>query len=277
MPDFVAILPTNIQLPVEVIGANLHGQQFVERTETLSISRSVVTILLKNILAPDTELIIRNPETNEEAVACIVGTPQEDGVAHIYKFIFTDSAANIWRLQFPAAEPHKLVQLECSGCHTVGSHSISEGEVELLESARQLLRPCNICNSRRAWKKPACEAVPGKQAAAPNPNPIPTKATPFLEERRKARRTAMKMAACIRFSGLDDVVPCENISKEGFRFSSKKQYPEGTRVEVAVPYSTSGLNIFSQAVIKHCAKKPDGEFRHGVAHVKRSGSIGWDP
>ncbi len=277
MPDSVATHPAKIQLPVEVIGPNLHGQQFFERTETLTIARNAVTILLKSILAADAEVIIRNPETDEEAVACAVGVPQGDGSAHIYKFIFTDSTANIWHLQFPAAEPPKLVQLECSGCHTVSSHSLSEGELELFESARQLVRPCKGCNSLRTWKDPAREAAPRKRVGPPKQDPIPAKAASSPEERRKNRRTAMKMTACIRFSGLEDVVNCEDISKGGFRFSSPKEYPEGTRVEVAVPYAESGLNIFSQAIIKHCVKKPDGEFCHGVSHVKNSGSIGWDP
>jgi hypothetical protein len=72
-------------------------------------------------------------------------------------------------------------------------------------------------------------------------------------------------------------VDCEDISKGGFRFTGRKEYPEGTRVETAVPYATSGTNIFSPSHIKYCLKMPDGQFRHGVAYIKRTSSIGWDP
>ena len=87
----------------------------------------------------------------------------------------------------------------------------------------------------------------------------------------------MKMTACIRFSGLEEVVACEDISKGGFRFIGRKEYPEGIRVEVSVPYTKSSNNMFSLTSIKYVLKMPDGLFRHGVSYTKTSGSIGWDP
>jgi hypothetical protein len=87
----------------------------------------------------------------------------------------------------------------------------------------------------------------------------------------------MKMTACIRFSGLEDVVTCEDISKSGFRFVGRKEYRQATRVEVSVPYTKSSNNMFSLASIVYCLKLPDGRYRHGVSYTKTSGSIGWDP
>jgi hypothetical protein len=98
-----------------------------------------------------------------------------------------------------------------------------------------------------------------------------------MEERRKNRRATMKMVACVRFSGVEVVVACEDISKDGFRFTSRKEYPEGTRVEAAVPYTKSSINIFSLAGIIYCHEMPDGQFRHGVTYIKNRESIGWDP
>lgn len=71
--DFVVTPPAKLQLPVEVIGADLYGQQFFERTRTLTIHQDGVSILLANTLALDSEVILRNPETNEEAIAFVVG------------------------------------------------------------------------------------------------------------------------------------------------------------------------------------------------------------
>ena len=98
-----------------------------------------------------------------------------------------------------------------------------------------------------------------------------------MEERRKNRRTAMKMSGCVRFSGIDVVVDCEDVSKGGFRFKSRKEYPQGIYVEVAVPYAKSSNNIFCNATISYCLKLPDGQFRHGVTYIKNRGSIGWNP
>jgi hypothetical protein len=86
----------------------------------------------------------------------------------------------------------------------------------------------------------------------------------------------MKMTACVRFSGLEEVVSCEDISKGGFRFIGRKEYRQGTRVEVSVPYTKSSNNMFSLASIAYSVKLPDGQFRHGVHYTKTSGSIGWD-
>ena len=87
---------------------------------------------------------------------------------------------------------------------------------------------------------------------------------------------AMKASACVRYSGIEAIVTCEDVSKGGFRFVSPKEYPEGTRFEAAVPYTKFSNNIFLPANVVYCRVLPDGQFRHGVAYIKTSGSIGWD-
>src|SRR5580704_3307273 len=81
-------------------------------------------------------------------------------------------------------------------------------------------------------------------------------------------RRRSKKSACVRHSGVEVVVACEDISKGGFRFTSRKEYPQGTRVEAAVPYTKSSNNIFTLAGIIYCHKMPDGQFRHGVTYIK---------
>ena len=84
----------------------------------------------------------------------------------------------------------------------------------------------------------------------------------------------MKMTACIRFAGMEVVVQCEDMSKGGFRFTSSKEYPQGTRVEVAVPYTKFANNIFAVAGISYCVKLPNGQFRHGVTYSRVPGPSG---
>lgn len=308
MANSIAAPPSKLQLPVEVIGADLYGQQFFERTQTVTIHRNGVSILLENKLGPDTEVLVRNPETNEEATAFVVGQISADGAGHVYGLAFVDTFANIWRLQFPTAEPQRMVQLICSGCHSVCAISLTDIELEIFESSRELTRSCDTCNSFMAWKEtggksarkrpdkspepasrprvvghrvepPTAIAMPSldKSHAAPaGHSPAPTPVASPVEERRKNRRAGMKMTACIRFSGLEFVVTCEDISKGGFRFTSRKEFPKGTRVETAVPYAKSGTNIFTPSNIIYCHKMPDGQFRHGVSYTKNRRSPGWD-
>jgi hypothetical protein len=273
----IATLPVKSQLPVQVIGADLYGQQFFENTRTLTIHRSGVSILLANMLGPDSEVILRNPETNEEATAFVVGQTREDSAGHVYGLAFLDPSANPWHTQFPAAEAARLVQLECSSCHSECTLSLSDIELENFEATRELTRPCTACNASKAWRETSREAIEKRQSSSRGRDPNP-KVTPSpVEERRMNRRAGMKTLACIRFSGLEVVVACEDMSKGGFRFTSRKEYPQGTRVEAAVPYTKSSNNIFTLAGIIYCHKMPDGQFRHGVTYIKNLRSMGWDP
>jgi hypothetical protein len=269
--------PATLELPVEVIGADLYGQQFFEDTQTLTIHRNGVSIRLANKLGRDSEVILRNPENNEEATAFVVGQTPGDNSGHVYGLAFLDPSANPWHIQFPAAEAPRIVQLECSSCRSVCTLSLSDIELEIFEATRELTRSCNTCNSFTAWRETTREAMEkrpgGSQVQDPNPKVIDSP----MEERRNNRRAGMKTAACVRFSGVEVEVACEDISKGGFRFTSRKEYPQGTRVEAAVPYTKASTNIFTLAGIIYCHRMPDGRFRHGVTYIKNRRSIGWDP
>jgi hypothetical protein len=100
--------PAELQLPVEIIGADVYGQQFFELARTWTIHRNGVSILLANMVAPDTELIVRNSETNEEAIAVVVGQIRQDDTGYVYGLAFLDPSANLWHLQFPAVETPRI-------------------------------------------------------------------------------------------------------------------------------------------------------------------------
>ena len=277
MPNSISTLPAALQLPVEVVGADLNGQQFFERAQTVTIHRNGVLILLANTLAPDSEVILRNPETSEEATGLVVGQAREDDSGHVYGLTFLDPAANIWNLQFPAPGSARTVQLECETCHSGGTHSLSDIEMEIFQGTHELTRLCKKCNTDTVWKERRREVSVQKPGSAPSQDPNPGVIASRIEERRGSRRTAMKTMACIRFSGMEFVVACEDISKGGFRFISSREYPAETRLEAAVPYTKFSTNIFSLAEIIYCDKLPDGQFRHGVTYISTPGSIGWDP
>ena len=281
MADTILTPPAKVQLPVEVIGADLFGQQFFEQTQTVTIHRNGVSILLANKLGPDSEVVVRNPETNEEAIAFVVGQTADEDTGHVYGLAFLDASANLWHVQFPSAEAARKVHLVCSGCHSVCSLSLSDIELEIFEAARELTRSCSTCNSFMTWKETGREVMEKKPVNPSERNAIPkvieTPVVSPLEERRMNRRARMKTSACVRFSGVEVVVACEDISKGGFRFTSRKEFPQGTRVEAAVPYTKSSTNIFTSASIIYCHEMPDGQFRHGVSYIKNRRSIGWDP
>jgi len=221
------------------------------------------------------------PETLE-AAAVVVGQTRKEATGEVYGLAFLENSPVLWNLDFSVGLETRDVQLECSSCHSLASYSLAGIELEVLDSSGELTHPCKKCNSSRVWRAANREAAAKKVSTAPTPALAAAPASTHdltaspIEERRKNKRTAMKVAACVRFAGVEIVVDCEDISKGGFRFTDHKEYPDGTRVETAVPYSKFGDNIFSQGTVIYCHKLPDGRFRHGVAHAKKPESIGWD-
>jgi len=272
----IATPPAKLELPVEVIGADIYGQQFLESTKTLSIHRDGVSIQLACELAPDSEVIVRNPESSEEAIASVVGQTPGDTTGHVYGLAFLDPSTDLWRVQFLSSGPARVVHLECSGCGSVCTLSLSDIDLEIFGATRELIRSCKNCNTSGIWKETSLAVRARKPRNLPGRDQDSGSIVSPMEERRKNKRASMKTSGCIRFSGLEDVVDCEDISKGGFRFASRKKYPEGTRVEAAVPYIKFSTNLFSMASIIYCHKMPDGQFRHGVTYIKTNGSSGWD-
>src|SRR5579863_79122 len=107
------------KLEIEVFGADLDGRQFIEQTRTLTITRDGATIPLANKLAPESELIVRNPVTNQETVALVVDLAQEQDCVHVYGIVFADPSVNLWQVEFPAIQSKKTIVMECSRCHAV--------------------------------------------------------------------------------------------------------------------------------------------------------------
>jgi hypothetical protein len=272
----MATPPAKFQLPVEIIGADVYGQQFFEQAHTLTIYRDGVSVLLANKLAQDSEVIVRNQETNVEAIASVLGQIRSDDNGQAYALAFLNPSADLWCVPFPATEAEKIIRLECCGCHSVAEVSLTGIWLEMYEAAQELARPCKTCKSSRVWRETLREVTSRNIDEPPKVEPVPTPAEPRQDERRKNRRTPLKASACIRYSGMEVVVSCEDVSKGGFRFTSSKRYPEGTRIEAAVPYAKFSMNIFSPATVVYCGSMPDGQFRHGVAYSKTSGTMGWD-
>ena len=68
------------------------------------------------------------------------------------------------------------------------------------------------------------------------------------QNKRKHVRVQVKMKACIRHPGFDEeIVEVKDVSRSGFSFVSSKGYIEGSRIEVAVPYSGGSKHLCRRA------------------------------
>jgi len=263
--------PAAVEVPIEVVGSDLDGRQYVERTRTLSITRDGATILLANKLAPESELIIHNLRTNEEVVVRVVGHIREDIAGHVYGVTFLHAPDDLWRVpDLPPASLNSIV-LECSRCHVVKLLSLTEIEMEVFQSKRALTRRCECGVACTIWKETTREVTVGKKESSPQPPAeIPER------EERKHKRTAIKALVCIRCSGREELAECEDMSRGGFRFRSRKRYPAGTRIEAAVPFVPGSTNIFVPGEIAYHLELTELSHRHGVAYLITGSGPGYN-
>lgn len=279
MPNSPSTTSFNKQIEVEVIGSDLQGKQFFVRSRTLAVHENGVSVQLAKKLALGSNVIVRNSDTDEEFAAVVINASPGAKSADVYRLEFQKTLHEVVRtldLTPSPSAPAGIVRLECSFCHSVSPIPLSEMDLEIFASTHELIRYCETCCASTEWREFREDrgATRSKQSSASTGSGDESSAP--ARERRQNRRTVMRAMACVRFSGTEIVVECEDISKGGFRFKSSREYPGGTRVEVAVPYTKSSTNIFCPATISYCQKLPEGKFRQGVNYLKRGDSSNWN-
>ncbi|HLK03437.1 MAG TPA: PilZ domain-containing protein [Candidatus Acidoferrum sp.] len=105
--------------------------------------------------------------------------------------------------------------------------------------------------------------------AAPSPAPLPAFSGGGQPNRRRHVRTRVHFTACVRLNHAnEEIVECDNISKGGLCFRSRKRYEDNAAIEVAVPFSPGQPAIFTPARIRRVEELPSlNLFRYGVAYA----------
>jgi PilZ domain len=269
------------EIAILLLGSDTEGKGFAEETKTLVLSRHGATLLSRNKLVPEQEMFISDIGTNKEVEVRLVGQIGERADGYIYGVAFLDQNINFWDIEFPPAtqpeENRAKVLLECSGCQIREPADLDALEQDVYAVNEGILRYCKHCLLQTIWKqvrgepesKPpdtksiAPPPVPEPQPEAPPPPPAPPK------NRRREVRARVNLKACIRFSGSEEVVVCEDLSRGGLCFKSRKHYPEKSMIEVAAPYSPGSQSIFALAEIMHVQELPkEKRFRCGAAYIK---------
>jgi len=276
------------EIPILLVGSDMEGKTFSEKAKTVLLSRHGAGIVSEYKLSPEQELILRSLETNRETEVRVVGQLGSAGGSYTYGVAFLDQSIDFWGMEFPpmsqSEKDANRVLLQCASCkaHEMVQQSDLESDVYMVNEG--IVRFCKNCGSSTFWKR-ADDAAEG-EAAPPQieeepdfPEPeepesidSPADLQPTLRpaNRRKYLRTKVNFKACIRtFAFGDDIVTCEDISRGGLRFKSRKHYSVKADIEVASPYSPGSLNIFVRGQIVHVEEAPgEKSFRCGVAYAK---------
>jgi PilZ domain len=265
----------SVELPIVISGVDVLGENFAEPGRTIVIARYGAKILTYRKLTPELEILIQCLMTKEESEARVIG-PIHEGTEGIYYGVeLLDQQVNLWGVEFPPIEESKTAVgralMECTRCRNRELVYLNEFEAEVLERYRSLWRFCRKCSETNLWKETWIQATeelpPEVTGIAPPPTPpSPPKRT---RDDRKSVRLDLHMKALIRDpQGFEEVVVTEDISRGGLRFTSKKHYGEGWKIEVALPYSQGGHNVFSMARIKHSMQvQGKEEIVYGAAYI----------
>jgi hypothetical protein len=281
------------EIAILLVGSDMEGKVFSEQTTTVLLSRHGAGILSQYVLSAEQELILRRLDTDKEAVVRVVGQLGAHGEKYTYGVAFLDLQMDFWGIQFPtltdSEKEASRVLLQCSSCKAREMVEQSDMESDVYLVNEEIVRSCKRCGSSTIWRRAtgedASENIPlanthlkakesakpteTLQAASADPAPAPQiSARP--ENKRKHVRTKVNFKACVRSHTFgDDIVTCEDISRGGLRFKSRREYTANTEIEVAAPYSPGTPDIFVRGKIVYVAElKQERRFRCGVCYAK---------
>ena len=261
----------SLRMPVYASWTPQGGATVKQPAETLLVSRNGGVIRLPEKLFPGQELILERKiegDQSKTAQARIVAEIDHEPEGFIYAIAILEPRLDFWDIEFPA--PHKAEEalarllMECNFCQRREVVYLNEMELKSFEIRKCVARLCKHCDAPSIWIEAQSESL--NEGFLPSRSAIEERVVP----RRNRTRVKARVLACIRRRGFqEEVAVCEDLSKGGIAFRSRNQYPEGTRLEVAVPYTPGAGAIF--VPIRIVFSQPissAGLYRHGAAYLR---------
>jgi PilZ domain len=261
----------SFRMPVEASWATAAGATFTQTVETLLVSRNGGVLRFTEKLETGQELHLRRHLEGDQwksTRARVVAEIDQDASGFLYAIHILEPRNDFWDIDFPS--PHKgeealaRLLMECSFCQRREVVYLNEMQLKSFEVRKCIARHCRHCDAPSIWVESVSELGPVEGDAAAG----------SMEERiiprRNRTRVKARVLACIRRRGFaEEVVVCEDLSKGGISFRSRNRYPEGSRVEVAVPFTPGSGAIFVPIRIVFSQAIPTaGLYRHGAAYIK---------
>jgi hypothetical protein len=260
-----------VRIPLEASWTDSTGIVQRQVIQTLLVSRNGGVLRITEKFFPGQEISLKRPLEGDgikTARARIVAEIDHESEGFLYAVHFLEPRADFWDIEFPT--PHRAEEalarllMECSFCQRREVVYLNELELRSFETRKCVARICKACDAPSVWIEAQSES-----ASADSPNSRDVDDERVLPRRNRTRVKA-RVLACIRRRGFqEEVAVCEDLSKGGIAFRSRNQYPEGTRIEVAVPFTPGAGAIFVPIRIVFSQLIPSaGLYRHGAAYLK---------
>jgi PilZ domain len=258
----------SFRMPVEASWFAAGGVAVKHSGQTLLVSRNGGVLCLAEKMLPGQEMTLRrqNGDDWKMARARVLAEFDRDAEGFLYAFVLLEPRDDFWGIDFPALhtaeEALARLLMECSFCQRREVVYLNELQLKSFEVRKCVARLCTHCDAPSIW----IEALSTTRQEGITPKQPEEKVNPH----RKKNRVKARVLACIRRRGFqEEVAVCEDLSKGGLSFRSRNQYPEGTRAEVAVPFTPGAGAIFVPIRIVFSQALPTvGLYRHGAAYVK---------
>lgn len=156
------------QIAITLVGSDIEGRVFSERTKTVLLSRHGAGIRSTYKLSAEQELVIRSEESHKEIEARVVGQIGSEGDTYIYGVAFLDSKINFWGVDFPdLTESEKRASqtlIECGNCRTREMADHSDLASDVMAVNKGIVRYCKKCGSSTLWKLAGADSEPAERA-----------------------------------------------------------------------------------------------------------------
>jgi hypothetical protein len=265
-------------MPLQLAGVDSSGRNFTASSRTEIITRDGGMIITAVSLSVGSQVRLLFDEKSATArIVGMVGIRDEEMAYGIH--IVSTSGAAFWGIQFPTTADTSgagRTVLVCSRCATRRLSELSEAEMMVLENIGVVTLVCGSCSDETPWHIPSqVVEVEMVSSGADLSKPVAAPTQPRTGNERKHTRITMKNTrACIRRLGMkDEVVDVVDISRGGVRFRTFVDYQDMTYLEIAVPYTEGGANVFVPARIVrvgHHPQRPNTKGEFACKYEKRS-------